>query len=152
MQQWTIWTAALAAVAAVCQTSSLSNVISILILLPSVLYILMMNGLKRPLKKVNSWIVLVIVELWQATAENLSNCSTLGLCACLLCLQIYCWEGNWNPMDFKNSSKRILILKWNIYLDLCILIFYLHEYWGYGINGYGVLPAQLGPAWTWVMI
>ena len=49
--------------AAVCQTSSLSNVISILILLPSVLYILMMNGLKRPLKKVNSWIVLVIVEL-----------------------------------------------------------------------------------------
>ena len=49
--------------AAPCQTSSLSNVISILILLPSVLYILMMNGLKRPLKKVNSWIVLVIVEL-----------------------------------------------------------------------------------------
>lgn len=49
--------------AAVCQTSSLSNVISILILLPSVHYILMMNGLKRPLKKVNSWIVLVIVEL-----------------------------------------------------------------------------------------
>ena len=46
-------------VAAVCQTSSLSNVISILILH----YILMMNGLKRPLKKVNSWIVLVIVEL-----------------------------------------------------------------------------------------
>ena len=45
--------------AAVCQTSSLSNVISILILH----YILMMNGLKRPLKKVNSWIVLVIVEL-----------------------------------------------------------------------------------------
>ena len=52
-----------AVTAAACQTSSLSNVISILILLPSVHYILMMNGLKRPLKKVNSWIVLVIVEL-----------------------------------------------------------------------------------------
>lgn len=51
--------ASIVVVAAVCQTSSLSNVISILILH----YILMMNGLKRPLKKVNSWIVLVIVEL-----------------------------------------------------------------------------------------
>ena len=55
--------ASIVVVVAVCQTSSLSNVISILILLPSVHYILMMNGLKRPLKKVNSWIVLVIVEL-----------------------------------------------------------------------------------------